>query len=278
MHSGRVAGVQKKIKMRADIYLSQNGYTQSRQRARNLIEDGCVFVDGTRIDKPSFQIDDRTHVIQINDSIRYVGRGGLKLEAALKHFAIDVTGMVSLDVGASTGGFTDCLLQHGATRVYAVDSGENQLAQKLLTDSRVISLEHYNARSLDISDLGSAPVDLIVMDVSFISATYILPRFPSVMRTGGKAIVLIKPQFEAGKAVLGKGGIVKDPKAHRYAIERVFDCARSVGLLPTGLIASPIFGGDGNREFLACFEYGTEEEHGVSSDTIASVTGARCSI
>lgn len=273
-----MAGVPNKISMRADLYLSQNGHTQSRQRARNLIEEGCVWIDGVKVEKPSLQIDDGDHTVKIHDPIRYVGRGGLKLEAALEQFGIDASGLRALDIGASTGGFTDCLLQHGAKRVFAVDSGENQLAQKLLTDERVVSLEHYNARNLDISDLGGTSVDLIVMDVSFISATYILPRFPSVMKAGAQAIVLIKPQFEVGKTMLGKGGIVKDARAHRYAVERVLDCARSVGLVPTKLIASPIFGGDGNREFLACFAYGTEEEPCVSSDTVTSVTGARCSI
>ena len=264
--------------MRADVYLAQNGYTQSRQRARILIEDGCVFIDGVRIDKPSYAIADGAHSVRINDQIRYVGRGGLKLEAALMQFSIDVTGMTAIDVGASTGGFTDCLLQHGAEHVFAVDSGENQLARKLADDRRVTSIEHYNARNLDLTDLNDTPVDLVVMDVSFISATYILPRFPAVLRSGGRAIVLIKPQFEVGKTMLGKGGIVKDAKAHRYAVERVLSCAKSVGMIPTGLIVSPIFGGDGNREFLACFEYGTEEERSISSDRITSVTGARGSI
>ena len=248
-----MAGVPNKISMRADLYLSQNGHTQSRQRARNLIEEGCVWIDGVKVEKPSLQIDDGDHTVKIHDPIRYVGRGGLKLEAALEQFGIDVSGLCALDIGASTGGFTDCLLQHGAKRVFAVDSGENQLAQKLLTDERVVSLEHYNARNLDISDLGGTPVDLIVMDVSFISATYILPRFCDVLTDDGRAIVLIKPQFEAGRAALSKKGLVKDPRDRAFAIRRVLQCATECGLVCRGLAPSPIRGGDGNEEYLAYF-------------------------
>ncbi len=236
--------------MRADVYLTENGYASSRGRARLMIESGGVTVDGVPIKKPAQEISDGVHTVSVEDPLRYVSRGGLKLEGALDAFGIDPAGKTALDVGASTGGFTDCLLQRGAVRVYAVDAGEGQLAKKLCDDERVISREHLNARDLTSDDIDGARVDLIVMDVSFISATYIIPRFPALLREGGEAILLVKPQFEVGKAMLGKGGIVKDPAAHRYAIERVCDCARSVGLIPMGLIPSPITGGDGNREFL----------------------------
>lgn len=236
--------------MRADVYLTENGYAPSRGRARLMIESGGVTVDGAVIKKPAQEIGDGTHTVCVEDPLVYVSRGGLKLESALDAFAIKVDAVTALDIGASTGGFTDCLLQRGAARVYAVDAGERQLAAKLATDPRVISKEHLNARNLTCDDIEGAQVDLIVMDVSFISATYILPQFSDLLCEGGEAVCLIKPQFEVGKAMLGKGGIVKDPAARRYAVERVCDCALSVGLAPVGLIPSPITGGDGNREFL----------------------------
>lgn len=203
--------------MRADVFLTEEGYVSSRQRARSLIERGLVTVDGVCIRKPSQPISDGKHTVLVNDDLPYVGRGGLKLEAALKAFSVSVEGVEALDIGASTGGFTDCLLQQGAARVWAVDSGAGQLADKLARDPRVTSLEHTNARDLTPEQIGGMPVDLIVMDVSFISATYILPRFTALLKPNGRAICLIKPQFEVGRSLLGKGGVVKDPQAHRYA-------------------------------------------------------------
>ena len=237
--------------MRLDVYLFENGYVQSRQRAKNLIEAGSVLVDGAVVTKPSFSVESGSApTVVIQDKLPYVGRGGLKLEAALDAFGVDPAGMTAIDVGASTGGFTDCLLQRGATRVYAIDAGENQLAKKLREDPRVVSIEHLNARTLSPAHVDHASVDLVVMDVSFISATYILPQIPSLLNGRGAMICLIKPQFEVGRSMLGKGGIVKDREAHETAILRVMDCALSVGLSPFGLISSPIKGGDGNREFL----------------------------
>jgi len=237
--------------MRLDVYLFENGYVQSRQRAKTLIEAGSVRVDGAVVTKPAFVVgNDAKPTVIIEDELPYVGRGGLKLEAALDAFAIDPTEMITVDVGASTGGFTDCLLQRGAARVYAIDAGENQLAKKLREDPRVVSIEHLNARMLAPAHVDNASVDLVVMDVSFISATYILPQIPALLSERGAMVCLIKPQFEVGRSMLGKGGIVKDRAAHEAAILRVMDCAESVGLLPCGLISSPIKGGDGNREFL----------------------------
>lgn len=238
--------------MRLDIYLTEHGHVQSRQRAKTLIEDGYVTVDGAVITKPAFSLsEDAEHTVTVEDSLRYVGRGGLKLEAALDAFSVDPTGMTAADIGASTGGFTDCLLQKGAIRVFAIDAGENQLAAKLRADPRVISMEHLNARTLSPAHIGGVQVDLAVMDVSFISATYILPQIPPLLAKGGAMICLIKPQFEVGRSMLGKGGIVKDRAAHEAAVLRVLDSAESVGLFLCGLISSPIKGGDGNREFLA---------------------------
>lgn len=258
--------------MRADVYLSEAGYAQSRQRARLMIESGNVQIDGVTVTKPSQQISEGEHTVSLEDPLVYVSRGGLKLEAALEAFAIDPTGLCALDIGASTGGFTDCLLQKGASRVYAIDAGEGQLAKKLREDPRVICREHLNAREMTRADIGGEAADLIVMDVSFISATYILPQFPALLSKDGCAICLIKPQFEVGKAMLGKGGIVRDPVAHRYAVERVCESARGVGLCPTGLISSPISGGDGNREFLVCLKSDPESSVTLTEEEIAKVT------
>ena len=236
--------------MRADSYLAEHGYAMSRERAKKLIAAGAIVIDGKTVKKPSEEISEGEHTVAVELEEQYVGRGGKKLEAALSAFGVDVKGYRALDIGASTGGFTDCLLQNGAQAVVAVDAGAGQLAKKLLDDSRVTSIEHLNARNISLSDIGGERVDLIVMDVSFISATYIIPRFPALLKEGGEAICLVKPQFEVGRSMLGKGGIVKDPAAHRFAIDRVVQCAVESGLVPTSLISSPIFGGDGNREFL----------------------------
>ena len=258
--------------MRADLYLTENGYAQSRQRARTMIEAGNVWIDDAVIKKPSQEISEAPHAVKVIDAIPYVGRGGLKLEAALDAFAIDPKAWVALDIGASTGGFTDCLLQRGAEGVYAIDAGEGQLAQKLRDDPRVIVREHLNGRELTVDHIDGEQADLIVMDVSFISATYIIPRFPLLLKRGGYAICLIKPQFEVGKDMIGKGGIVKERSAHRYAVERVCDCARQSKLIPIGLIPSPIKGGDGNREFLVCFYFGESEKLSLTPMDIRRVT------
>lgn len=245
-----MAGNQKKISMRFDVYLVEMGCAKSRVRAKELIEGGKVTLDGRTVTKASFAVADGAHTVEVTEELPYVSRGGLKLEAALHAFSIHVDGANALDVGASTGGFTDCLLQHGAASVCAVDAGQGQLDAKLCQDARVRSYEHMNARELMPEMVGGVRFDLIVMDVSFISATYILPRFPALLREGGDAVVLIKPQFEVGRALLGKGGVVRDPAAHKAAILRVVEAAETSGLTAIGLIASPIEGGDGNREFL----------------------------
>ncbi len=239
--------------MRADLFLVTKGYAVSRQQAKLLISNGWVSQNGKLILKPSESLSESDGPIEIRQLPPFVGRGGEKLEAAILAFGVDVNEVTAVDIGASTGGFTDCLLQHGAKRVFAVDSGEGQLAEKLRSDSRVISLERCNARDLSFETIGEK-VSLIVMDVSFISATYIIPRFPGLLNFDGEAICLIKPQFEVGRALVGKKGIVKDPSAHRLAIERVVQSGKETGLTPVGLISSPIEGGDGNREFLIDFQ------------------------
>lgn len=259
--------------MRADVYLTEHGYVQSRQRAKQLIAEGNVTVDGKCITKPSESIEEACeHTVAVTDTQKYVSRGGLKLEGALQTFGIEVQGKRALDIGASTGGFTDCLLAFGAEHVTSVDAGSGQLAEKLLSDPRVSSMEHINARNLALDDIGEA-VDLIVMDVSFISATYIIPQFFALLADGGEAVCLIKPQFEVGRSMLGKGGIVKDPLAHRFAIERVLQSGRENGLSPIGLMASPIKGGDGNREFLVHFKKGDLQNGTVDLTYIRRIVG-----
>lgn len=241
--------------MRADLYLHRFGHTDSREQARRLIGAGAVRLDGETVKKPSAEVDETAaHTVEIRlpAAERYVGRGGLKLEGALAAFGIDPAGRTALDVGASTGGFTDCLLQHGAAHVYAVDSGEGQLHPRLRADSRVTNIEKCNARHLTPAQIG-ALCDLVVMDVSFISQTCIHPVLPPLMGEGGLLISLIKPQFEAGRSAIGKGGIVRRREDRRAAIERVLASAALVGLTCVGLTVSPITGGDGNIEYLALF-------------------------
>ncbi len=237
--------------MRADLYLVEKGYLESRNKASRLIGEGKVLLDGKPIQKPSFDVSDGEHVIEITESEKYVGRGGLKLESALDAFGIDPMGLRCIDVGASTGGFSDCLLQRGAAYVCALDSGRGQLHPKLLADIRLSSVEGFNARALSPELFGL--FDLAVMDVSFISQTLLHLPVAGVLKDGSSFISLIKPQFEAGKSALGKNGIVKKPADREDAVKRVLESAAACGLFLKALIRSPIEGGDGNREYLACF-------------------------
>ncbi len=254
--------------IRADIYLVAEGHAKSREAARRSIDAGLVTIDGKQVKKPSEKIDETAeHTISCESSIPYVGRGGLKLEAALDAFGIDPSGKICLDIGASTGGFTDCLLKRGAAHVYAVDSGHGQLASELEADPRVDSIEGVNARFLTKEMIG-ADADLIVMDVSFISQTLILPRFTKLLAPSGIAVTLIKPQFECGREAVGKGGIVKKPEHRLGAVRRVAASAAENGLYISALIRSPIEGGDGNAEFLALF---TQNDLGASEAIFGSV-------
>ncbi len=243
-----------KQKERIDKLLLDRGFAASRAKAQAMIMAGVVLVDERRVEKPSetFASGSAIRIKGDDPASRYVGRGGLKLEAALRAFGIDPAGAECIDVGASTGGFTDCLLQHGAASVVAVDAGTNQLAWKLRTDPRVEVHENTNARHLTPADLGRT-FDLAVMDVSFISATKLLPAVGTLLKPGGQLIVLIKPQFEVGKGEVGKGGIVRDDEKHRRVIEEVNAAAAHLGLEPRGVIDSPILGAEGNKEFLALY-------------------------
>lgn len=237
--------------MRIDVYLCESGLCQSRTEAKSFILEGGVTVSGKIVRKPSLDIDPSIDTVEIDKSSKkYVSRGGLKLEGALSKFGISPLGKLCIDVGASSGGFTDCLLQKGAKAVYAVDSGSGQLNESLRQDKRVICIENYNARYMNPSDFEDL-FDLAVMDVSFISATYIIPSLYNCLKVGADYILLIKPQFEVGRGGLSKGGIVKDEGLRRSAVEKVTECALSVGFKLIGVTVSPIKGGDGNIEFLA---------------------------
>jgi 23S rRNA (cytidine1920-2'-O)/16S rRNA (cytidine1409-2'-O)-methyltransferase len=244
------------VKVRLDKLLFERGLVPSRERAQALILAGKVLIDGQKAEKPGSAVNANGEIRLLGDDLRYVSRGGLKLERAIGYWKIDVRARVCLDVGASTGGFTDCLLQHGTARVIAVDTGLGQIAFQLRQDKRVRLLEKTNARYLTHEQLGEF-VDLIVMDVSFISATLVLPAVVSAgfpeekeQRRGRELIVLIKPQFEVGREQVGKGGIVRDPAAQHEAIKKVSDAVQSWKPAVLDVIDSPILGAEGNKEFL----------------------------
>jgi 23S rRNA (cytidine1920-2'-O)/16S rRNA (cytidine1409-2'-O)-methyltransferase len=243
------------LKVRLDKLLLERGMASSRERAQALILAGKILVNGQKIEKAGAGVEDSAEIRLLGEDLKYVSRGGLKLEEALRHWQIDVADKVCLDVGTSTGGFTDCLLQHGATRVIAVDTGHGQIDFRLRQDPRVRLLEKTNARYLMPEQVGEV-VDLIVMDVSFISATLVLPAViaaalpQSDERRGRQIIVLVKPQFEAGREQVGKGGIVRDPVVQKASVEKVRHKLLELGCTQTNLADSPILGGEGNREFL----------------------------
>jgi len=249
-------------KERIDKILVERGLVESRARAQALILAGQVLVSEQRVDKPGHAVDTSAEIRIKGETLRYVSRGGLKLEASLREFKIDPTGKNCIDVGASTGGFTDCLLQHGAGRVWAVDVGHNQLVWKLRQDSRVVSLEGVNARNLS-PDQFPVRFDLATVDVSFISLDKILPALQTCLTLEADCIALIKPQFEVGKGEVGKGGIVTEPSKHRRVIGEVVDGARAIGFQPLGLIESPIRGAEGNREFLIHLSCSKSDTAGV---------------
>ncbi len=242
------------MKIRLDKLVVDRALASTRERAQALILAGRILVDEQKQTKPGHTVAEEATLRMLGEEQRYVSRGGLKLEAALVHWKIDLTGLACLDVGASTGGFTDCMLQHGAAHVLAVDTGFGQIAQSLRSDPRVSLLERTNARKLAPGELQAANANdgklrFLAMDVSFISATLVLPPVLAAAPNLREAIVLVKPQFEAGREHVGKGGIVRDPQAHALAIERVRTCAIKHGA-QTDLIDSPITGAEGNREFL----------------------------
>ena len=258
--NARPEGDSKPVKMRLDKLLVERGLTPSRERAHALILAGKVLVNDQKVDKAGAAVESDSSLRLLGEDLRYVSRGGLKLEKALEHWHIDLTEKVCLDVGASTGGFSDCMLQHGARRVVAVDTGYGQLDYRLRNDSRLRLLEKTNARYLTPGDLGEV-INFIAMDVSFISATQVLPAvipaaFPAPGQTGSRqVVVLVKPQFEVGRDLVGKGGIVRDESAQHASVVKVEATLRGLGCTRTEWIESPILGAEGNREFLLYAEF-----------------------
>jgi 23S rRNA (cytidine1920-2'-O)/16S rRNA (cytidine1409-2'-O)-methyltransferase len=236
-------------KQRLDKLMLERDLAPSVEKARALIMAGQVVVGNHTVDKAGQQVATDADIRLRGENLPYVSRGGLKLRRALDEFGVDVTGLVAVDVGSSTGGFTDCLLQAGAVRVFAIDVGYGQLAWKLQQDPRVISMERTNIRTVTPDQLDDVPA-LAVVDASFISLAKVLPASVGLIKPGGRIIALIKPQFEVGKGEVGKGGIVRDPAAHEKVVEDVRQTALDLGLTVSGVCESPITGADGNREFL----------------------------
>ena len=241
-------------KNRLDLILVQKGLVRSRQRARAIIMAGKVLVNEQPVDKPGFFVSQEDRIQLKGTDIFFVSRGGLKLEAALQELPLEVTGSICIDVGASTGGFTDCLLQHGAERVYAVDVGYGQLAWKLRQDPRVIVIERTNVRYIT-ADAIPNPVDLITVDVSFISLKMVIPALIQFMKSDASILALIKPQFEVGKNQVGKGGVVKKPELHQKVIKDLSEFFESIKLAPLSVYPSPVLGPKGNREFFMVLKH-----------------------
>ena len=246
--------------MRLDIAIVLRGLAKSRQASKELISTGKVSINGIIIKKPSSDIIESDEIVVNGSACIYVSRGGLKLEKALKSFEINLKDRICMDIGASTGGFTDCMLQNGAKMVYAIDAGSGQLDNLLVSDSRVVNIEKTNIRYLN-DDLISDKIDFISVDVSFISLTYIIPVISKHLKEGCKAVLLVKPQFEAGRANIGKNGVVKSQKVHVDVIESVISCLNQNGLIGLDLDYSPIKGSQGNIEYLMCIYKPSRQEN-----------------
>ncbi len=259
------------MKERLDVLLVNRRLADSREKAKALIMEGLVFVDDVREDKPGSMFKEDVNIELRGVQMKYVSRGGYKLEKAVEAHAIDLKDMVCMDVGSSTGGFTDCMLQNGARKVFAIDVGTNQLAWKLRNDDRVVSMEKTNIRYVTPEDIGES-VDFVSIDVAFISLTKVLSPVRDLMKDGAEAVCLIKPQFEAGREKVGKKGVVRDPKVHEEVIRSVLDYAGSLGFKVLHLDYSPIKGPEGNIEYLAHIKKSGENTGDVvTGDLIGSV-------
>ncbi len=247
------------MKTRIDKLLLIRGLAPSREKARAMILAGQVIVDDRRVDKPGTQVGTEDEIRLRDGGHPYVSRGGLKLEKALQVFQPALDGKTALDVGASTGGFTDCMLRHGVSKVYALDVGYGQFAWSLRQDPRVVVIERTNIRTMKPADFPE-PFDLITVDVSFISLTYVLPVITKLLKEDGEILALIKPQFEVGKGEVGKKGVVRDPEKHKAMVEKIRLFSEEVGLVPSGVIESPVLGPKGNREFLIYLKAGVREQ------------------
>ena len=260
-----------KIKKRLDVLLVEKGHADTRTKAQAVIMSGLVYVDGQKADKPGISYEETVDIEVRTGGCPYVSRGGLKLEKALRDFGVDPTGYVCSDSGASTGGFTDCLLQQGASKVFAIDVGYGQLDWKIRSDPRVVVMERTNVRYVTPEDLGE-PLDLSVVDVSFISLRIVLPVIKTFLKPTGQVLCLIKPQFEAGKEKVGKKGVVRDPAIHKEVLDSFVALTQEIGFTILGLTFSPVKGPEGNIEFLAHLTL--ENKPGIQPDTASVVADA----
>ena len=258
-------------KVRLDQLLYDRGYTESRERAKTTVMSGLVFVNGQRVDKPGTAVDPEAAIEVRGEAIPFVSRGGFKLDKALKVFPVDPAGKACIDCGASTGDFTDVLLQHGAAKVYAVDVGYGQLAWKLRTDPRVVNLERTNLRYVTEEQIPEL-LDLAVMDVSFISIRLVLPAVRALLKPGADLICLIKPQFEAGREEVGKKGVVRDEAVHARVIRDILDFAPGIGLSVMGLDFSPIKGPEGNIEYICHLKNGVFEAAAIDVNAVVKAS------
>ena len=253
-----------KIKKRLDVLLTEQGYADTRSKAQAIIMAGQVYVNGQKADKPGISYEETVQLEVRGDVCPYVSRGGLKLEKALRDFGVKPEGYVCSDSGASTGGFTDCLLQQGAKKVFAIDVGYGQLDWKIRSDERVVVMERTNIRYVTPEDLGE-PLDLSVIDVSFISLSIVLPAIKNLLKPTGQVLCLIKPQFEAGREKVGKKGVVREPETHKEVLDSFVSLADSLGFTILGLTFSPVKGPEGNIEFLGHLTL--EDKEGIRPDT-----------
>ncbi len=262
-------------KKRLDVLVTERGLAESRQKAQALIMAGQVFSGDRRLDKAGMPVDESIALEVRGQALKYVGRGGLKLEKAMEVFPIDLQDKIAADIGASTGGFTDCMLQNGAAKVYSVDVGYGELAWKLRSDPRVVVLERTNARYLDREQVPDA-LDFASIDVSFISLRLIFPAVHGLLKEGGHVVSLIKPQFEAGREFVGKKGIVRDPKVHLMVLEQYLENAENAGFSVLDLTYSPITGQEGNIEYLGYLEKGAG--HSASLDLQAVIEASHAAL
>ena len=260
-----------KIKKRLDVLLTEQMYADTRSKAQAIIMAGQVYVNGQKADKPGVSYEENVEIEVRGVTCPYVSRGGLKLEKALRDFGVDVQGLVCSDSGASTGGFTDCLLQQGAKKVFAIDVGYGQLDWKIRSDERVVVMERTNIRYVTPEDLGE-PLDLSVIDVSFISLKIVLPTIKTLLKANGQVVCLIKPQFEAGKDKVGKKGVVREPEIHQEVLDTFVQTVTGLGFAILGLTFSPVKGPEGNIEFLGHLTL--ENVPGITPDTAAVVAEA----
>ena len=257
-------------KERLDALLVKRNLVQSRERAKTTIMAGLVLVDGQKVDKAGTMVKPEAEIRVLGNTLPYVSRGGLKLEKAIREFGVSLQGKVAADIGASTGGFTDCMLQNGAVKVFAIDVGYGQLAWSLRTDERVINMERTNVRNVTPEQLGQ-PVDLASIDVAFISLEKVLPAVREMLQPEGEIVALIKPQFEAGREKVGKKGVVREPSVHEEVIFRVLALARQMELTPKALTYSPVKGPEGNIEYLVWLAKGASAADGVTDELVVSV-------